>query len=722
MGNQGKELYEFGPFRLDPVKRLLLRDNQPVPLQLKAFETLLVLVRNHEQVVSKDELMRALWPDTFVEESNLAQNVFVLRKALGDAAGEHRYIVTIPGRGYSFAGKVRVIAEEESLMVESRSRTRVVIDEKEDVSQPAAAGEKAASGMRRKAVLGTAIVALAVAAVVFRPTVPPPKVIRIHQITRIGTLVHNTKLLTDGPRIYFRMWEGKDRVVRYVSPEGGDVFPVDKAFPEMDIDDLSASGSEFLVVNLGDLRSLPISKEPYPSVWRVPVPSGSPRPVGEMHAHEATWSPDGRNIACAIGSDLYLANPDGGNARKFGTLPGEVFYLAWSPDSERVRFSVADPRSNGVALWEADLGSNTVRPLLPDWPSSGRAYPGGWTRDGRYFFFTALGDGTRNIWAIREKNEMLRRINPQPVQITAGPLTFYLPTASKDGKSVFVIGEQLRGELVRYDAATGQFVPYAQGISADHVAFSGDGQWMAYVEYPESVLVRSRADGSERRQLTFPPMRASDPQWSPDGTQIAFQATAQIGANDKIYLVSSNGGVPILAGPERSDRQTYPSWASDGGSILFSSSDETESNAVLDTLDLKTERVSELPGSTNLYWGQVSPDGRHVVALEKTAQNLTLYDMVSHKTQAVAGPADYPRWSADGQYVYFSTLYFRTRETGGVYRWKMSTNTTETVVRYPDFRLAGVWGVSYGLTPDGAPLLLRDLSTRDLYALDVELP
>jgi Tol biopolymer transport system component len=142
----------------------------------------------------------------------------------------------------------------------------------------------------------------------------------------------------------------------------------------------------------------------------------------------------------------------------------------------------------------------------------------------------------------------------------------------------------------------------------------------------------------------------------------------------------------------------------------------------LDTLDLKTGRVSELPGSAGLYWGQVSPDGRHVVALEKTAQNLTLYDMVSHKTQAVAGPADYPRWSADGQYVYFSTLYFRTRGTGGVYRWKVSTNTTETVVRYPDFRLAGVWGVSYGLTPDGAPLLLRDLSTRDLYALDVELP
>ena len=129
MTNQGKELYEFGPFRLDSGKRLLLRDNTPVPLQLKAFDTLLVLVRNSEQVVLKDDLMKAVWPDTFVEESNLAQNIFVLRKTLGATVGEHRYIVTVPGRGYRFAEKVRIVSEEESLVVESHSRSRVVIEE-----------------------------------------------------------------------------------------------------------------------------------------------------------------------------------------------------------------------------------------------------------------------------------------------------------------------------------------------------------------------------------------------------------------------------------------------------------------------------------------------------------------------------------------------------------------------------------------------------------------
>jgi len=138
MGNSGKQLYEFGPYRLDPEKRVLLRGHEPVPLQMKAFETLLVLVRHSEQVVLKDDLMKTVWPDTFVEESNLTQNIFVLRKALGDETGDRHYIVTIPGRGYRFVEKVRAIPEEEILVVERHSRSRMVIDE--EVSRGGHAG------------------------------------------------------------------------------------------------------------------------------------------------------------------------------------------------------------------------------------------------------------------------------------------------------------------------------------------------------------------------------------------------------------------------------------------------------------------------------------------------------------------------------------------------------------------------------------------------------
>ncbi|MGA2373623.1 MAG: winged helix-turn-helix domain-containing protein [Candidatus Korobacteraceae bacterium] len=128
MSKEPKHFYEFGPFQVYPEERLLMRDNQPIPLQPKAFETLLVLVRHSETLVLKDDLMKSVWPDTFVEESNLAQNIFVLRKTLGEVAGENRYIATVPGRGYRFAQKVRLVPEQEEIVVQSHSVSRVVID------------------------------------------------------------------------------------------------------------------------------------------------------------------------------------------------------------------------------------------------------------------------------------------------------------------------------------------------------------------------------------------------------------------------------------------------------------------------------------------------------------------------------------------------------------------------------------------------------------------
>jgi eukaryotic-like serine/threonine-protein kinase len=149
MVNRTRHLYEFGPFRVDPDHRQLLRQGQPVPLQPKAFDVLLVLVENSEKVVSKDDLIKTVWPDTFVEESNLSQHIFVLRKALGDAVEEKRYIVTVPGRGYRFAEKVALVADEdgngrqevvkpsapesvddqERLVVASHTRSRMLVEE-----------------------------------------------------------------------------------------------------------------------------------------------------------------------------------------------------------------------------------------------------------------------------------------------------------------------------------------------------------------------------------------------------------------------------------------------------------------------------------------------------------------------------------------------------------------------------------------------------------------
>src|SRR5580692_10816417 len=199
MNNTGKDLYEFGPFRLDPSHRLLLRDDKPVPLQPKAFETLLVLVRNSEKVVLKDELLNAVWADTFVEESNLTQNIFVLRKALGDVDGGRRYIMTVPGRGYRFAETVRVIPDIEvnvpaanlpevldaartHEMAMANGAARPVVPR---IAEPP--GERRASWHSHPiAVVAVTVLALAAGGIQYRHFSRIPRLLNVSQVTHSG--------------------------------------------------------------------------------------------------------------------------------------------------------------------------------------------------------------------------------------------------------------------------------------------------------------------------------------------------------------------------------------------------------------------------------------------------------------------------------------------------------------------------------------------------------
>ena len=166
-----KQFYAFGPYRLDPASRLLLRDGQPVPLTAKTFDTLLVLIQNNGKVLNKDELLQTIWPDTVVEEANLAVNISTLRKALGESPGEHKFIVTIPGRGYQFVAEVNEWGEEEApLVVEKYTITEALIEEQELAPdeglphQPAALlpAAKQSSRLRPKLLIGGAAALLIV--------------------------------------------------------------------------------------------------------------------------------------------------------------------------------------------------------------------------------------------------------------------------------------------------------------------------------------------------------------------------------------------------------------------------------------------------------------------------------------------------------------------------------------------------------------------------------
>lgn len=173
MHKRPKRLYECGPFLLDPENQVLARDGEPIPLPPKAFETLLLLIEERGTLLEKEHLLKAVWPDTFVEENNLTQYISLLRKVLGDNAGEQQYIETVPKRGYRFVAPVReVVNNDGGLVLTRHMRARIVVrEEEEEISgveeapaQEAKAEVQPAPTMVKRSV--TANVAMGLAAVV----------------------------------------------------------------------------------------------------------------------------------------------------------------------------------------------------------------------------------------------------------------------------------------------------------------------------------------------------------------------------------------------------------------------------------------------------------------------------------------------------------------------------------------------------------------------------
>ena len=252
-------------------------------------------------------------------------------------------------------------------------------------------------------------------------------------------------------------------------------------------------------------------------------------------------------------------------------------------------------------------------------------------RMGSTFVFQSTHNGKTQIWAMTEKRGLLRKTNSEPTELTTGPLSYFTPVASADGKKFFAIGSQLRGELARFNQRTLQFEPYLSGVSADGVEFSKDGHWVTYTSYPEGNLWRSRADGSDRLQLTFPPMRAGLPRWSPDGKQIVFTGVLH-GQGLKTYLVSAAGGATQQITAEGRN-EGDPNWSPDGNSIVYwsSASWPLGSDVTINILDLRTHKVSIVPGSERLFSPHWSPDGRFIAAMHSNAIGSMLFDFKTQK-------------------------------------------------------------------------------------------
>jgi eukaryotic-like serine/threonine-protein kinase len=560
------------------------------------------------------------------------------------------------------------------------------------------------------AALATLLIAVAGMLIYFgRRQEPAPRVSDYTQLTHDGEQKVVTG--TDGSRLYLAV--GPYKGIGQMPVSGGDPVSIGSPTSHMYPLGLSPDGNELLAVEYpGNAVEDP------GRLWRIPILGGPPQRIGTILATDGNWSPDGSKLVYCSRGDLFLAESDGTGSQKLTSLPGIIQGPQFSPDGHRLRFSLHDLLHGSRSLWEVTAQGTHLHPLLPGWDKPSIGAVGRWTPDGKYFIFEAQGQ----IWALPDRESLFGRTDGKPVLLTSSPLALSSPLPSKDGKKLFVSGRTQHGMLSRYERSLGQFVPFFSGLSIEGTTFSMDGQWVAYVTYPGGVLWRSRLDGSERLQLTDPPLYATLPRWSPDGKQILFTAD-RTGKLSQIYMVSADGGATDQLLPRDDVPHGDPSWSPDGNEILF---EEGLPNGswTLKLLDLRTHRVVPVPGSDGYSSPRWSPDGRYIVAIPVHAPKMVLFDFETRKWSdllagtALAGGVAWQNWSHDGQYVYF------VHNTGKVevLRIRISDKKLEQVVDLNTFNTVGRWGHWLALDPNDSPLVLRDTGTQDVYSLDWEEP
>ncbi|HEX6505931.1 MAG TPA: protein kinase [Terriglobales bacterium] len=533
----------------------------------------------------------------------------------------------------------------------------------------------------------------------------PPRVLATMQITRDG--LPKDGVLTDGSRIYTTEVNPNFRIVQ-ASSTGGETSTISTSFTNVMAFSISPDHTQLLVVSS-------LGTEAEDPMWILPLPSGTPRRLGNFEAHDGTWSLDGQHLILCRGSDIIETNADGTQPHKLASVSGTTHKPRFSPDGKRIRFweQIVGTAS---AIWEMQADGSNLHRVFPGWHTPPSECCGDWTPDGRYYLFIQQSVSGGNVWAVKEPGLLGRSFAPLP--LTTGPMWFNSLAPSADSNKVFVQAFQSRGELVRYDPKSSQFLPFLSGLSAGELDFSRDGQWITYVSYPEGAIWRSRPDGSDRLQLTYPNGLDGLPRWSPDGTRVAY-VSIQFGRPWKIFLVSAQGGAPEELLPS-DEGEADPVWAPDGKRISFGRRRLTSGGIYI--VDLNTRQMSFLPGSENFYSPRWSPDGNYLAALKSDSSALMIFNFNTRKwSEWIKEPGiGFPNWSSDAKYVYYDTSFGDNTYR----RAKVGEAHSELVVDLKNlhrYSMPPAFGWST-VSPDGSWIFTRDLTTDEIYALDVELP
>ena len=394
----------------------LIRAGETVTVEPTAFRVLIYLLRNAGRLVTKDEIIQAVWHDSAVSDNSLTRAVATLRRLLGDNSREPWLIATVQTIGYRFLVPVETISADGA---QSLCSPATVVEEVEDGSHVSAASDSAlaveavsAGGWDARAgrfrwkwlLAGCAATAVMLSGGIWYLRRPlPPRIAEYKQITHDG----RSKELggTDGTRLYFSYTSPiSPSFIAQVGVNGGEIVPLPIAVPgttERYLLDVSSDGSNALC-------QLP----PSDSLWVVPLLGGPAKRVGDG---EGAFSPDGTSVVYSPRSttcELFVVRSDGTEPRKLTNVGPFAWGLRWSPDGRVIRFT------QGGLLWQIASDGSGLHKILPDWHEQGQCC-GNWTPDGHFYVFDLVSPAAGSqIWALDEAQRGLFRRNT----LSAGPI------------------------------------------------------------------------------------------------------------------------------------------------------------------------------------------------------------------------------------------------------------------------------------------------------------
>lgn len=649
MGGPVKRFYDFGAFRIDANKRLLLKDGETVPLASKAFDTLLVLVENRGELVTKDELMSRLWPDTVVEEGSLTRNIYLLRKALGEARGQNLYIVTIPGQGYRFVADVCEISEEGlDLRVTERTRTTIVVSEEESEDRDEQLLELPLGASTARAELpapATAVRALAVS------QTGGPSIARIVRHKPVIVICALVVLAAAAIAIWLYASNGSRQAdARLAGPTGA-----------MAITNLTTTGNVVCAgvspdgnyVAYARADSLQLS-----SLWIMHLATFTGQiiiPPAEVQYHTLTFSPDGDYIYYVMRENnaapraLYRVSILGGPSKK---LNGNVeTAVSFSPDGSEIvyRRSIGERRSAALFVSNADgTGEREIAWIKhPD----GIGDPA-WSPDGKTI---ACASGH-----------------------SAGGTNMYVAHVPAEGGAIKPVSSQKWRWIGRI-----AWLPDSSGL----VMVASDSAAAPYqvwqLDYPSG----------EARKITNDSLHYNNLSMSADAnTLVAMQRQL----NSKVWAIPADDA-------SRAKEITFGSggyglklsWTPDGKIVYDSSVNNSPSISIMEADGSKPKNLmGDMTGRARPGSSTVSPDGRYIIYSSDLTGTRHIWRMNidgSNPVQLTDGAGeDQPTCSPDGKWVFYVSL-----SIGEPALWRVSIEGGEPV------RLIDTFVSAHSVSPDG---------------------